>query len=207
MAALSCLLAFCFSDCQYMIQVPDMLKREEGEEKEEKGAGDRDENRDRRQPFFSTHLPIHSSCSICFSASYFSTLSPVISEFSVCRSQAGRREGWEKKTQDALAHCTCSFDPPCCPWAVKENFWQAVSGVTGNLVGLSGDDERKFERHLEFFGGHFFFSSRMYLKPHLPPGLDRTRSVCVYWVCLHGHQTLMLNRIIWPPALLWCQSQ
>lgn len=68
----------------------------------------------------------------------------------------GGGRGGRKKTQDALAHCTCSFDPPCCPWAVKENFWQAVSGVTGNLVGLSGDGGRKFERHLEFFGGFFF---------------------------------------------------
>lgn len=39
---------------------------------------------------------------------------------------------------DGPAHCIWSFDPACCPGAVKGNPWRAVSDVTGNLVGLGG---------------------------------------------------------------------
>lgn len=70
----------------------------------------------------------------------------------------------KEKKWDGLDHCIWSFDPPCCPWAVKDNFWQAMSDVTGNLVGLSGNVLYKFEA---LVGGIFLVFSAFKLTPDL----------------------------------------
>lgn len=99
-------------------------------------------------------------------------------EFNICCSQAENK---------GLGHCTWSFDPLCCPWAVKENSWRAVSDVTANLVGLSGNVAYKFEACFFFGGGGIFWCS-VDLNWHLPP----TQSI--YWF------SLVYLSIMW---LLW----
>lgn len=60
---------------------------------------------------------------------------PVTAEFDIPRWR--RRGGPDRRAW--------SPDLPRCPWAVKDDFWRAVSDVTGNLVGLSGNVLYKFE--------------------------------------------------------------
>lgn len=155
---LGTLLAFCFPGCHSTIPVFLTSKmRENGSE-------------------LLFLLPFTRSAAFVFLAASFNPASPVISEFSVCWEEKGKKEGW-------FGPLYLLFWPPCCPWAVKENFWQAMSGVTADLVGLNGDVEQQ-----HFILGPFFLS-RLCVGPHLPQGPVLTENhVCVF-VCAYAKQT------------------